>query len=80
VSIELRVKQAKSISNNQKLEFRVVVKNRFSNLKKVQTGWDQQGKDVTNNIGRGLSKRADMKENKLRWVCLQQRRLTPSET
>jgi len=30
-------------------------------------------------VGRRLSERAVMKENKLRQVCLQQRRLTPNE-
>jgi len=56
-----------------------LVKNRFSDPTKVQIGWDQLGKVIMNECGRRLSERAVMKENKLRWVWLQQRRLTPNE-
>jgi len=48
-----------------------IVKNGFSNLTKVQIGWDQYKKDVTNDIRRRLSERAVVKENKLGWMCLQ---------
>jgi len=57
-----------------------IVKNGFSNLTKVQIGWDQYKKMSQMTIRRRLSERAVVKENKLGWMCLQQRRLTPKKT
>jgi len=52
------------------------VKNGFSDLTKVQMGSGSKEKRHQNEHARG-SPRGCHEENKLGWVCLQQRRLTP---
>jgi len=53
------------------VKYMAVVKNGFSNPTKVQMDQDQYRIAVMNDLGGRLSERSVVKENKLRWMCLQ---------
>ena len=60
--------------------FKPGVKNGISDLTKMQIDQGQHRIDITNDCQKKALKEAVVKENGLRWMCLQQRRLTPKKT